>query len=165
MLILDRPESTFWSMSIFWFPLFKLCWSTSTKWETESTKWVTKQQSGSTNQQSGSTNQQVGRPRINQGGRANYMSTAQIYLFSLCLTISPNTVNSEQDYWDQQSTRFNSCFKDCKSFAISKKFWRTCRDTHAPVIIGEAAQRRPNYASKTIRYHPKTRNHPFHLEQ
>ena len=46
-------------MSTFWFPLFKLCWSTSTKWETESTKWVTKQQ--------------VGRPRINQGGRANYM--------------------------------------------------------------------------------------------
>ena len=90
---------------------------------------------------------------------------AQIYLFSLCLTISPNTVNSEQDYWDQQSTRFNSCFKDCKSFAISKIFWRTCRDAHAPVIIGEAAQRRPNYASKTIRHHPKTRNHSFHLEQ
>ena len=64
-------------MSTFWFPLFKLCWSTSTKWETESTKWVTKQQSGSTNQQSGSTNQQVGRPRINQGGRANYMEPAR----------------------------------------------------------------------------------------
>ena len=87
-------------MSTFWFPLFKLCWSTSTKWETESTKWVTKQQSGSTNQQSGSTNQQVGRPRINQGGRANYM--AYIGRFGYFEVLCVSGANGHGTKWDKK---------------------------------------------------------------
>ena len=112
-------------MSTFWFPIFKFCWSTSTKWETESTKWVTKQQSGSTNQQNGSTNQQVGRPRINQGGRANYMGwgmegkkPVQIVLcdFQRFATIKCDPPRISMNLFDMQIWRTNNFCSACWGF-------------------------------------------------